>query len=209
MAYPQAPWKLQGHGFQTVNLLSIDRVRPFVPTELKIVSVAPGKTLGGLYVASYNVNSTLIYSELIVVSAIVRHAGQLGAWISHIYVDNPDSMLGGQNIWGLPKQLAQFTWEIGQKSRVQVHQDDRLLCTLGCSWKLPGWQQSLSPPILSKLHSNLMVFEGQAAFKFYLAGIDLQISSQSPFAALEIEQPLLGFYADPLHLVAGIPQPIT
>ena len=118
-------------------------------------------------------------------------------------------MIGGQTVWGLPKQLAQFTWEMGQNPCVQVHQDDQLLCALDCSWKLPGWQQSLSPPIISKLHSNFMVFEGQAAFKFYLAGIDLHVSPQSPFAALEIEHPLLGFYADPLHLIAGIPQPIT
>ncbi|HEY9639250.1 MAG TPA: acetoacetate decarboxylase family protein [Coleofasciculaceae cyanobacterium] len=208
MPYPSAPWNLQGHAFQTVNLLHIDRVQPFIPAELQIVSVVPGKTLGGMYVGCYGADSTLSYSELIVVSAIVQKAGQLGAWISHIYVDNPDSVDGGRNIWGLPKQLAQFRWGLEKKPQVQVYQGDTLLCTLGNAWKFPGWQQSLKLPVFSMLHSKLMTFEGQATFNFYLAGIDLQVPSQSPFAELGVEHPLLGFYLEPLHLVAGAPSTV-
>jgi hypothetical protein len=94
MAYPQAPWTLQGYSLQTLNLIDITAARSLVPSELEIISVWPGKTLGGVYVASYGSGSTLEYNELIVVSAITRYANRFGTWISHIYVDNPDSVAG-------------------------------------------------------------------------------------------------------------------
>jgi acetoacetate decarboxylase len=106
MAYPSAPWTLRGFAFQTVQPLDIDRVRPSVPSDLEIVSIFPGKTLGGIYVSSYGSTSTLQYSELIVVSALVRQGARLGAWISHIYVDNPDSVAGGRDIWSLASRTA-------------------------------------------------------------------------------------------------------
>jgi acetoacetate decarboxylase len=53
----------------------------------------------------------LEYSELIVIAGLVRYSGQIGGWVSHIYVDNADSVAGGRNIWGLPKELAEFIWE--------------------------------------------------------------------------------------------------
>ena len=51
MPYPQAPWTLQGYAIQTLQLLDIDRVRPFIPSELNIITVLPGKTLGGVYLS--------------------------------------------------------------------------------------------------------------------------------------------------------------
>ena len=45
---------------------------------------------------------TLAYHELIVFS----HATTRGMVISHIYVDAEQSMHGGREIWGLPKELA-------------------------------------------------------------------------------------------------------
>jgi acetoacetate decarboxylase len=68
MSYPQAPWILQGYAFQTLQLLDIERVRPFIPAELDIISVFPGKTLGGVYLSRYSAGSVLEYSELIVIS---------------------------------------------------------------------------------------------------------------------------------------------
>lgn len=205
MIYPQAPWNLQGYGFQTLQLLDVERVRPLVPFSLDIVSVLPGKTLGGVYVAHYGTGSTLIYNELIVVNAIVHHAGRVGSWISHIYVDQPDSVAGGREIWGLPKELAQFTWETENRLSVWAKQDGQLLCTLNCNWKLPGWQQALPIPTFSQRAADLITFEGQGTFKWHLAGLDLHVPPTSHFAWLGIGQTWLNFYLDPLHLVAKVP----
>jgi hypothetical protein len=205
MSYPAAPWILEGFSLQTLHLLDIERVRPFIPSELNIVSVLPGKTVGGVYVASYGAGSSLEYNELIVVSALLQRGTKIGGWVSHIYVDNPDSVAGGREIWGLPKQLAQFTWNVGKMPSVQVKQDDQPLCTLSSNWQLPGWQQPLSGPVFSLLKSQLLQFTGQGTLKLHLAGVDLVISSTSPLADLNLGRPWLGFYCEPIHLSVNAP----
>ncbi|HEY9821570.1 MAG TPA: acetoacetate decarboxylase family protein, partial [Candidatus Sericytochromatia bacterium] len=105
MTYPPAPWTLQGYAIQSLQLIDIERVRPLIPTEFEIISVLPGKTVGGVYLSYYGSGSVLEYSELIVAAGMVRYSGKIGGWVSHIYVDNADSVAGGREIWGLPKEL--------------------------------------------------------------------------------------------------------
>jgi acetoacetate decarboxylase len=114
MSYPPAPWHLYGIALQSFHAIDVETAKQFVPLDFDIVSVLPGKTVGSVYLSVYEPNSTLQYRELIVVPALVRYRGKIGAWISHIYVDNPQSVEGGRNIWGLPKQMADFTWQEGQ-----------------------------------------------------------------------------------------------
>jgi acetoacetate decarboxylase len=206
MPYPQAPWALQGYSIQSLQPVDIEQVRPLIPAELEIVSVLPGKTLGGVYVASYGAGSTLLYNELIVVGALTRYANQVGSWVTHIYVDNPDSVAGGREIWGLPKQLAQFTWEQGSSKRVSVYQASQLLCRFEYSWQLPGWQQPLKVTSFSLLGADLLSFEASASAHFSVVGADVQVPSGSPFHHLCADQPRLVFYADLLRLSVGNPQ---
>lgn len=74
MAYPQALWTLQGYAIQTVQLIDIEQVRPLIPSELEIVSIWPGKTVGGVYLSYYGSGSVLEYSELIVVAGVVSYS---------------------------------------------------------------------------------------------------------------------------------------
>jgi acetoacetate decarboxylase len=204
MDYPAAPWHLQGFSLQSLHLLDVERVRGAIPPELKIISVFPGKTLGGVYVASYGAGSILQYNELIVVSAGVHRAGQVGGWISHIYVDHPESVAGGREIWGLPKQMAQFTWN-HDASRVSVTQDNQLLCVLKRQWQLPGWQQSFTVPVFSRLDAKLQRFEGEGQFKLHPVGTEVDIPENSPIAQLDLGQPWLGFYGSPIHITVQAP----
>lgn len=190
---------------QTVQLIDIDSIRSQIPPQLDIVSVLPGKTVGGIYAAAYTTGSTLLYNELIVAAALVQHAGRIGAWISHIYVDNADSVAGGREIWGLPKENAQFSWEMGDRPAVQVRQGEQLLCQLSRQWAIPGWQQAFPVPVFSLLNQQLIQFMGQTDFKFYLAGVDVQVPPDSPLAQLKMASPWLNFYFDPLQLVAKAP----
>ena len=97
MAYPEAPWRLQG--------------------ELIVVPArTPGRQIGGVMLANYT-GGTLAYRELIVFS----HATTHGMVISHIYVDDERSMQGGIHIWGLPKELATFEYE---RDRFTARQGD-------------------------------------------------------------------------------------
>lgn len=205
MTYPQPPWTLHGAGFQTLHLLDIERVQPLLPSQLDVISVFPGKTLGGLYLATYQTGSALIYSELIVVSALARYKNKIGLWISHIYVDNADSMAGGREIWGLPKELAEFTWQMGDRPSVRVTQGDTLLCSLTSQWMLPGLPQSFTGAIFSQLDTSLLIFDGEASLTWQIAGTNLHIPQESPFAWLNLQQPWLSVYCNPLHLIAHVP----
>lgn len=208
MTCPPPPWTLKGYGLQTFHLLHVEQVQSYLPPDLTIVQVLPGLTVGMIYVASYSAASVMPYNELIVVNAIASYQGKVGAWISHIYVDNPDSVRGGREIWGLPKELADFNWQTGQSPQVQVSQDDRMLCSLTCKWRsasFPGFQFPVGAPILSKLGTQFLTFPGQGNLGLHIAGIDLQIPPESPFAPMNFGQPWMSFYSDPLRFTAGVP----
>jgi hypothetical protein len=72
---------------------------------------------GGAMLANY-AGGTLAYHELIVFRP--------GLVVSEIYVDSPESMRGGREIWKLPKELAEFTYS---RSFVEVRQGGRTLLT--------------------------------------------------------------------------------
>jgi hypothetical protein len=206
MSYPPAPWTLKGFAVQTVQLIDVERSRPFIPEELEIVSVWPGKTIGGVYLSTYNFGSVLEYSELIVVAGIVNYSGNFGGWISDIYVDNPDSVAGGREIWGLPKELAEFTWLTGEESSVIVRQGTQELCSLTYtkpSFTLPV---SLALPSLSSSVSDFLLFKGEFASRIGLVRGKLQIPTESPFASLNLGQPWLTAYCDDLRLIANAPE---
>ncbi|NJO78545.1 MAG: acetoacetate decarboxylase family protein [Cyanobacteria bacterium RM1_2_2] len=205
MPYPPAPWNLQGYSLQSLHLLDIDCVRPYIPADLHIFSVFPGKTLGGVYISSYGIGSTLQYNELIVVSALIWEAGKIGSWISHIYVDHPDSVAGGREIWGLPKQEAEFIWNIGNTPTVEVRYGTESLCTLSSYGQLPGWQQAVTIPAFGLLNTKLLFFEAKADLKLQFANVKLTVPTESRLSDLKLGQPLLGAYANSLQLLVQAP----
>ena len=202
MTYPQAPWTLQGYAFQTLQLLDVDRVRLLIPFELNIISVLPGKTLGGVYLSYYGTGSVLKYSELIAIAGFVSYAGKFGGWVSHIYVDNSDSVAGGREIWGLPKELAEFNW---QDNRVTVRQGNRILCHFNYNQQSFGWKQQLGASSFSTLGSNLLIFPAELEARLGLVSSKLEIPVESPFAKLNIGQPLLTVHAEHMRLKVDAP----
>ena len=204
MPYPQAPWTLQGYAIQTLHLVNIDRVRPLIPLELKILSVWPGKTLASVYLSNYRSGSVLEYSELIIAPALVNYQSKIGAWISHIYVDNADSVAGGREIWGLPKEPAEFTWEQGE--RVTVHQENRKLCSLNYNRQNLAWRQWLSASTFSAKGADLLIFP--AAFESVLGLISskLEIPAESPFSEIGLGQPWLTVRCEQMSLRVDAPK---
>lgn len=204
--YPQTPWTLQGYAVATLHLIDIERVRSLIPQALDIISVFPGKTLGGVYLSNYGSGSVLEYSELIVVAAAVTHSGKIGGWVSHIYVDNPDSVAGGREIWGLPKELAKFTWE---KNSVSVQQSDRL-CTLNYNPSFSiGWKPRLGASSFSSKNSDLLSFAFEVEAQFGLANAQLTVPTTSPFADLITGQPWLAISATQMQLKVAAPTVLT
>lgn len=106
--HPPAPWRLGGPAIVVPLLVPVERARAFVPDDVPIVPAAPGRTVGALIAVTYEQGSTLTYSELIAAPATVRGGARVGGWISHIWVDDEQSVSGGRSIWKLPKDLASF-----------------------------------------------------------------------------------------------------
>ncbi|MBN3927242.1 acetoacetate decarboxylase family protein [Nostoc sp. NMS4] len=204
MPYPQAPWTLQGYAIQTLHLLNIDQVRPLIPLELEIVSVCPGKTLGSVYLSNYDSGSVLEYSELIIVPALINYQRKIGAWISHIYVDNADSVAGGREIWGLPKELAEFTWEQGKY--VTVHQKNRKLCSLKYNQQSLAWKQRLSPSSFSAKGADLLIFPAEFESLLGLIGSKLEIPAESPFFGIGLGQPWLTVRCEQMSVWVDAPK---
>ncbi len=179
--YPPAPWRLRGHAVCRLHLLDVSRAKPFVPPEVSILSVLPGKTLGGIYLAAYQSGSILEYHELIIVPALVHYGYRVGAWVSHIYVDDQRSVAGGREIWGLPKEQAAFTWDEPSGEAV-VRQGEQLLCTLH-SRRLFGLGRL--PVILPAFSCNedLLWFRGAGAARVGIAHVNVEVPPASPFAA--------------------------
>ena len=203
MNYPPAPWQLRGYATQTLNLVDIDRVRRFVPPELDIVAILPGKTIGSIYISEYQLGSVLTYNELIVAPALVRKGTKIGGWISHIYVDSPNSVAGGREIWGLPKELAEFT---RIDCQITVKQQDKTLCSLSYRPNLLSDLKitpKITVPCFGNLNGNLLYFNNDFQGKVSLVDSKLEIPQSSPFASLNLSTALLTMELQDLYLVTG------
>ena len=203
-AFPPAPWQLNGDFFAVGGLIPIARAKDFVPADLEIVPVLPGMTLGAIAAARYTEGSTLTYSELVVVPALVRSGGKTGGWISHIYVDDETSVQGGRSIWGLPKELATFEWESlverGRNSTLlRVSQHGRLILDF---WAAPRWlavPTRFDLPVLSMVGGRVAPWHATLACRTRMASYHMEIPPEAPFASLR-PQALLGMYGENLSM---------
>ncbi|MNR86730.1 acetoacetate decarboxylase [compost metagenome] len=208
-AFPPAPWHLQGEFFAVGGLMPIARAKAFVPTDLEIVSVLPGMTLGAIAAARYTEGSILTYSELLVVPALVRSGGKTGGWISHIYVDDETSLQGGRSIWGLPKELATFEWESlaergSNSTLLRVSQHGKLILDF---WAAPRWvaaPTAFDLPIISLVEGRPSPWHARISSRTRMTSTHLEIPPDAPFAGLR-PQSLLGIHGENLDMDVARP----
>jgi acetoacetate decarboxylase len=169
MDHPHPPWHLFG--------------------ELIIVpALVKPRALGGVLLANYT-SGTLVYRELIVFS----HATARGMVVSHIYVDDEQSLSGGREIWGLPKELATFEYT---PTHFSARQDTGVLLEARIR-RRPGRLPLVIPaPIVSAAGATL----GRARIKAAPALVTLDVPPTSPFASLGLSGTWLGLAGDDLAL---------
>jgi acetoacetate decarboxylase len=207
MSYPLPPWRLQGYALQTLQLVNIKQARPFYPSAVHPVPVLPGKTVGCVYFASYEQGSVVQYHELII-SLLARYRHNIGFWISHIYVDDAHSMAGGRDIWGLPKELADFTWEISEQRSVQAAQNGQILCRLRFDRPRWLWRQPVLLPVVSVLGPDVLAFTARLHGQLGIAGGRLDVPAESPLAALHLGEAVRTYHYRNMHAVAQAPRVI-
>lgn len=175
MAHPPPPWHLFGELIIVPAL-----VRP--------------RALGGVLLANYT-SGTLVYRELIVFS----HATRRGMVVSHIYVDDERSLSGGHDIWGLPKELAEFEYT---PTRFCARQNGGTLLEASIR-RRPGRLPLLIPaPIVSPAGATT----GHARIKAAPALVALDVPPSSPFAALGLSGTRLALAGDDMALTMPAPR---
>jgi hypothetical protein len=104
-SYPPAPWQLQGQAHFHVLAVRADRL-PTTPNGFSpLVLARHGLVVVGW--VDYRGGSILRYSELLA-AVVGRWSGGLTATVTHMWVDSPESRAGGRELWGYPKELAEF-----------------------------------------------------------------------------------------------------
>jgi hypothetical protein len=97
-SYPQAPWQMHGQLW-----LSLFRVHAGDHPDR-----APG--VYGVALVEYQPPSPLTYHELLVAHLVETGAKPAKAVsITDIWVDSPQSVAGGRELWAIPKDLCDFT----------------------------------------------------------------------------------------------------
>jgi hypothetical protein len=97
--YPAAPWTAVGQLWVTLFRLrdGVDELRPAGVYGAAFVSYGPG--------------SDLTYSELLVARPVTTATHGRRVSITDIWVDSPASVAGGRELWAIPKELCDFTFE--------------------------------------------------------------------------------------------------
>ncbi|MBY0587683.1 acetoacetate decarboxylase family protein [bacterium] len=207
--YPPAPWHLSGQGVQLVQTVDVRDVRRLVPPELSIVSVWPGRTLGVVAFAHYGPGSVLEYDELIIAPAIVRYRGQWGVWVSHIYVNHPLSVQGGRELWGVPKELADFRWhDDGRSASVEAIDQGRTICRVSMCRRWWMGRHHLAFPTFSQLGGQLIRFIGDTTGRIGWGKGELHIDPSAPFGKIRFGKPRLSLWVQEMTLVCGEPNTV-
>ena len=105
--HPWSPWKLRADLDLSLFWLPIDPVRKTLPPEFHTVSFFRQALVGAAWVdyGPQGPDCVLAYRELLI-AVLVRQGWKLKVHITRIWVDSAESVAGGQNLWGIPKDLA-------------------------------------------------------------------------------------------------------
>src|SRR3954451_2473592 len=99
VSYPAAPWEMVGSLW-----LSLFRLKEPVD------ALRPAGLYGAAFV-SYEEGSPLTYHELLVARLVSTDQHGRRVTITDIWVDSPESVAGGRELWAIPKGLCDFTFE--------------------------------------------------------------------------------------------------
>jgi hypothetical protein len=105
--YPPPPWNLNATAYLSFWRVPHKSLRIAVATDFQPVSVLGSVFLCSGFV-SYEPGGDLQYREFFV-GLLVRAQGRFAVNLPWIWVDSRASLLGGRELWAIPKQYAQFS----------------------------------------------------------------------------------------------------
>jgi hypothetical protein len=201
---PPSPWQVSGAALIVVGRLPRRSWRALNPERAHILAAPFAGSLAAFSVIHYIDTPVGPYHEFAVSPGIAWHSLP-GALVSYMLVDSARSRFGGRVLWGLPKEIAQFTWEDGNVA---------IVAEAGASlawvrWRTHGQGLALPVPPLP-----MLTVRGPRrqffAVRGWLSGVrratvTLDIPPESPFVPLLelLCGPHLALYADHFRLHIG------
>jgi len=205
LTYPPEPWQLGGSMLLTVFAFPARSLPPeleqFAPEGVRPVVVG-GRALVGAALVDYAPGSVVTYNELLV-SFLTREGRRLVSTLSHIWVDNPQSVAGGRELWAIPKGLARFE-RAGDSATVDV--DGRRAASLDArvgGRLLPGWQ-SFSLTTAQRLEGRSVLATNAARAHVRRARIDWDFPADGPLAYMRAGRPLFSVELDRMGISFGL-----
>jgi hypothetical protein len=206
--YPPAPWKLGGWGVATISLLDSAAAAAFVPDGAQLVTVAPGRTLGGLFFLSYECGP-LVYRELNIVAGLVRVGLRLAFLLPRLYVDSAASLAGGREIWGLPKEIATFEIEhAGGAVSIDVRQGVSRVCRMSFTSRGPGVDLPVPLAAFGSRDDAFLFFTARLSARFRLARSIVDAPEGGELRALGLDRPRVAFACENLTLAVPAPRAV-
>jgi len=108
--YYPAPWTLSGKGY----ILLYKFPKTFVEEKTSLPEFLKGHFAGGfgaLMLVDYTSSDAGPYGELLLIPGKFKHEGKKLNTISNIYVSTMASVINGRKNWGIPKELADFSFQ--------------------------------------------------------------------------------------------------
>ncbi|MGC4982623.1 acetoacetate decarboxylase family protein [Streptomyces sp. DT193] len=124
--YPEEPWHLAGQMYLSLWLVPARELPP-VADGTRPVTIAGRGAVGAAWVV-YENDSVLHYNELLR-AVLVRDGRRPRVCVTDIWVDSAASMAGGRELWGIPKEMADFDIDRTAGVRAGAATDKGVLAT--------------------------------------------------------------------------------
>lgn len=183
----------------TAHLVRAAAVRPFVPDGLHIVHVLPGWTLASALLSYYGPTGTMEYHELALAGALVRHGRHVAPFVTHIYVDREDSVVGGRRM-GLPKEMATFAWDGRRPGQAALTRADGVpLATIRYGGRGLDLTMRLRSPSLTTIGREVWAFRSWIRGAWGLTSAAFEVPPASPLAPLGLGKALIATSCGPMR----------
>lgn len=183
----------------TAHLVRVRAVRPLVPDGLHVIHVLPGWTVASTLLSYYGPTGTMEYHELAVAGALVRHGRHVAPFVTHIYVDREESVVGGRRM-GLPKEMATFTWDGRRPGHAVVMRDDGVpVTTIRYGRRGIDLMMRLRSPSLTTIGSEVWAFRSWIRGAWGLTPAAFEVPTESPLAPLGLGTALVAASCGPMR----------
>ncbi|MEV7694047.1 acetoacetate decarboxylase family protein [Microbacterium sp. NPDC089189] len=205
--YPPEPWYLGGSLLVSVFLVPPTALPPTfaLPAGRRPVTVG-GRISVGVAAVRYVPGGVLQYDELLVAVPSLGRGG-IRVTIPQIWVDSDTSRRGGRELWGIPKELADFD-RAGDAPRVTASMsiDDRPVARVTARRGrplLPGMRQ-IALPILQDLDGRTTLSHNRVIGRISGLRTAWRFAPDGPLGYLAGRRPLLNVELHDASIIFGM-----